>query len=323
MLNRTPSQKAHEVDYHVPNESTGNLIEGQALGDASRVSTSTDNTPSSYSSSGPGPGPGPGQRQSGAPPTAAAAAAAQEQHQKRLRLQQENQPQMRPRPRRQSTLRRVVSSRNANNGNQPPPVQRRPSTIARAKKKLVEREIELTAWVVVSRIFTCCIPSSLLRCCNGKKFARAQVIQAWREKVTLCLIIMLICGLLAFVIFGLEPTMCPKESSTFEYTYPSQNGALPQIGKNNLSFCYYFLRIEKYKKMERDIVCAWVPPVEVLCVDAREPCFLVWAFVCWWRTETVVASGRVGRRSLFLRPLSLTSKKKSPVLNGVYSGEEG
>lgn len=243
MLNRTPSQKAHEVDYHVPNESTGNLIEGQALGDASRVSTSTDNTPSSYSSSGPGPGPGPGQRQSGAPPTAAAAAAAQEQHQKRLRLQQENQPQMRPRPRRQSTLRRVVSSRNANNGNQPPPVQRRPSTIARAKKKLVEREIELTAWVVVSRIFTCCIPSSLLRCCNGKKFARAQVIQAWREKVTLCLIIMLICGLLAFVIFGLEPTMCPKESSTFEYTYPSQNGALPQIAAHS---GYVFVRGAAY-----------------------------------------------------------------------------
>ncbi|KAF9128537.1 hypothetical protein BGX30_014286 [Mortierella sp. GBA39] len=226
MLNRTPSQKAHEVDYHVPNESTGNLIEGQALGDPSRVSTSTDNSPSSFSSSGQGPGPGPGQRQSGAPLTAAAAAAAQEQHQKRLQLQRENHPQMRPRPRRQSTLRRVASSRNAN---QPPPVQRRPSTIARAKKKLVERDIELTAWVVVSRIFTCCIPSSLLRCCNGKKFARAQVIQAWREKVTLCLIIALICALLAFVIFGLEPTMCPKESSTFEYTYSSQNGALPQI----------------------------------------------------------------------------------------------
>lgn len=243
MLNRTPSQKAYEVDYHVPNESTGNLIEGQAQGDPSRGSTSTDNTPSSYSSSGPGPGPGPGQRQSGAPLTAAAAAAAQEQHQKRLRLQQENQPQMRPRPRRQSTLRRVVSSRNANSGNQPPPVQRRPSTIARAKKKLVERDIELTAWVVVSRIFTCCIPSSLLRCCNGKKFARAQVIQAWREKVTLCLIIALICALLAFVIFGLEPTMCPKESSTFEYTYPSQNGDLPQIAIHS---DYVFVRGAAY-----------------------------------------------------------------------------
>ncbi|KAG0288150.1 hypothetical protein BGZ96_008049 [Linnemannia gamsii] len=231
MLNRTPSQKAHEVDYHVPNESTGNLIEGQALDGPSRVSTSTDNTPSSHSSSGPGPGPrpGPGQRPPGVPPTAAATAAAQEQHQKRLRLQQENQPHMRPRPRRQSTLRRVVSSRNANNGNQPPPPQRRPSTIARAKKKLVEREIELTVWVVVSRIFTCCIPTGLLRCCNSKKFARAQVIQAWREKVTLCLIIVLICGLLAFVIFGLEPTMCPKETFTFSYTFPSQNGAPPKI----------------------------------------------------------------------------------------------
>ncbi|KAF9905346.1 hypothetical protein EC991_001711 [Linnemannia zychae] len=244
MLNRTPSQKAHEVvDYQGANESTGNLIEGQALnGGPSRVSSSTDNNTSTYSSYGPALGLGPGQGPLGGAggrplqPPNGAAAAAQEQQQKRLRLQQENQPQhMRPRPRRQSTLRRAASSRNAsnvNNGSQPPPPQRRPSTIARAKKKLEEREIELTAWVVVSRIFTCCIPSSLLRCCNGKKFAKSQVIQAWREKVTLCLIILLICCLLAFVIFGLQPTMCPKDSATFEYSYPNPNGGPPTVANH-------------------------------------------------------------------------------------------
>ncbi|KAF9095898.1 hypothetical protein BGX29_008838 [Mortierella sp. GBA35] len=240
MLNRTPSQKIHEAATAAGyqgqhNDSTGNLIDGQALdgsGPSSRVSSSTDNnTPSlSYSESGPGRGSS-GGGVGGAPLTTAAAVAAQEQHQKRLQIQQAqaNHPHMRPRPRRQSNLRRVASTRNANNGSQSPGPQRPPSTIARAKKKLEEREIELTAWVVVSRIITCCIPSSLLKCCNSKKFARAQVIQAWREKVTLCLIIVLICGLLAFVIFGLQPVLCPNDSrTTFEFSEaPKSDGAIP------------------------------------------------------------------------------------------------
>jgi len=254
MLNRTPSQKAHEANYHGDNESTGNLIEGQTLDGPSRVSSSTDNTPSSHSTSGPGQGPGPGpglgRGSSGMTSNAAAAVAAQEQHQKRLLLQQQNQPQMRPRPRRQSTLRRVLSSRNVNDGSRPPPPQRRPSTLARAKKKLEEREIELTAWVVVSRIFTCCIPSGLLRCCSSKKFARSQVIQAWREKVTLCLIIVLICGLLGFVIFGLRPTMCPTDSVTFGYLDPPREGAPAKIGKRS-TYCIFFSFFCQEKERER------------------------------------------------------------------------
>ncbi|KAF9562029.1 hypothetical protein EC968_005408 [Mortierella alpina] len=125
-----------------------------------------------------------------------------------------------------STLRRNGTNRNqAGPGGQP---QRRPSTLQKAKKKLAEREIEVTAWVVVSRIFTCCIPSAMLRCCNGKKFSKAQVVQAWREKVTLCIIILLICGLLAFVIFGLQPVMCPTDSrSAMSYSTQPTDGQRP------------------------------------------------------------------------------------------------
>ncbi|KAF9962688.1 hypothetical protein BGZ70_007975 [Mortierella alpina] len=197
MLNRTPSQKARGDLGFQENDSTGNLIQVQH----------TNPTSSSSSSS-------------------AAAAAAQEQHQQRLRLQQANQPQQRPRPRRMSTLRRTGTNRTQGGpGAQP---QRRPSTLQKAKKKLAEREVEVTAWVVVSRIFTCCIPSAMLRCCNGKKFSKAQVVQAWREKVTLCIIILLICGLLAFVIFGLQPVMCPTDSrSVMSYSTQPTDGQRP------------------------------------------------------------------------------------------------
>jgi len=215
MLNRTPSQKTQDAGIQADlNDSTGNLI--QAQGGQPHL-----NHPQGQSGSG--------------PLSPAAAAAAQEQHQQRLRLQQQNQqagqggpqqPHLRPRPRRMSTLRR-----NGSKGGSNAP-QRRPSTMARAKKKLAEREIELTAWVVVSRILTCCIPSGLLRCCNGKKFSRIEVVQAWREKVTLCMIIALICGALAFIIFGLTPTLCPTDSrSVISYSTPAMNGQPATKGK--------------------------------------------------------------------------------------------
>ncbi|KAF9197543.1 hypothetical protein BGZ49_001963, partial [Haplosporangium sp. Z 27] len=189
MINRTPSQKAHEASFQDRNESTGNLIQGDSI----NLDGSNPATASSSSTSSP-----------------AAIAAAREQQKERFRIQQANQEQQRPRPRRMS-LRRAGSSRNQ------VPVQRRPSTKPK-KKVFVEREVELTAWVVISRIFTCCIPSSLLRVCNSSKFSKAQVIQAWREKVTLCMIIALICGILAFLIFGLQPAMCPDQSKSI-YSY--------------------------------------------------------------------------------------------------------
>ncbi|KAG0344363.1 hypothetical protein BG004_004542 [Podila humilis] len=189
MLNRTPSQKTqdHIAFQGDMNDSTGNLIQ------------STSNRGMS-----------------------AAQAAKLQQQEQRTRIQQANMPQQpqpvsqRPRgPRRSSTLKRNASGRGQRQPDGtylPGPPQRRPSTLAKAKKKFQERDIELTAWVIFSRILTCCIPSGLLRCCNSKKFSREQVIQAWREKVTLCMIIVLVCGTLGFIIFGLEPVLCPYES---------------------------------------------------------------------------------------------------------------
>ncbi|KAG0198058.1 hypothetical protein BGX28_008477 [Mortierella sp. GBA30] len=252
MLNRTPSQKARgDLGSQEMNDSTGNLIQGHT----------TDRSSSSSA--------------------AASAAAAQEQQRHRLRLQQANQPQ-RPRPRRMSTPRRTGSARNQNqNGqNQDGQPQRRPSTMQKAKKKLAEREVELTAWVVVSRIFTCCIPSAILRCCNGKKFSKAQVIQAWREKVTLCIIILLICGLLAFVIFGLQPTMCPTDSrSVMSYSTQPTDGQ-PAVKDNQIQSViirgsvYPFEDMQAYLKRRNIIMSQDYRGRDItqLFYDSSQPC---------------------------------------------------
>ncbi|KAF9212362.1 hypothetical protein BGZ59_006837 [Podila verticillata] len=174
--------------------------------------------------------------------SSAAAQAAKQQQERRSMIQQANRPQQpqqthqRPRgPRRTSTLKRAASrGQRLPDGSFAPPPQRRPSTLAKAKKKLQERDIELTAWVVVSRIFTCCVPSSLLRCCNSKKFTREQEIQAWREKVTLCMIIFLVCGTLGFIIFGLQPALCPTSSRLpRSYSTTPTNG---QPAQKNVQF---------------------------------------------------------------------------------------
>ncbi|KAF8925104.1 hypothetical protein BGZ58_001144 [Dissophora ornata] len=252
MINRTPSQKTNDAPFHGRNESTGNLIQGQG----------TTSTP-------------------------AAASAAQEQQQQRLLIQQANQAkqgQGRPRPRRMSTLRRAGSNKQPgnnnsnNNTNQGP--QRRPSTMAKAKKKLVEREIELTAWVVTSRIFTCCVPSALLRCCNSKKFSRIQVIQAWREKVTLCIIIALICSVLAFIIFGLQPSLCPTDSrAVASYSTQPNDGSTP-VKDNHLDSVivrgslYPFAAMQTYLS-SRSVVMSQdyrARDITALFYDSSTPC---------------------------------------------------
>ncbi|GJJ67987.1 chitin synthase [Entomortierella parvispora] len=258
MLNRTPSQKTQDAGIQADmNDSTGNLIQAQ--------------------------GGQPPQGESGSGPLSpAAAAAAQEQHQQRLRLQQQNQqgqgglqqPNMRPRPRRASTLRRNGSRAGSN------APQRRPSTMARAKKKLAEREIELTAWVVVSRIFTCCIPSGLLRCCNGRKFSRIEVVQAWREKVTLCMIIALICGVLAFIIFGLTPTLCPTDSrSVIAYSTTPTDGQ-PATKDNHIDSviirgsAYPFDKMQQYLSARNIIMSPDFRAMDIssLFYDSSNPC---------------------------------------------------
>ncbi|KAF9430987.1 hypothetical protein BGZ94_000933 [Podila epigama] len=61
-------------------------------------------------------------------------------------------------------------------------------------------------WVICSRIVTCWALPPLMAMCG---IHDKQVQQAWREKVTLCFIILLIGGMVAFFTVGFAKVMCP------------------------------------------------------------------------------------------------------------------
>ncbi|KAI8802010.1 chitin synthase-domain-containing protein [Cladochytrium replicatum] len=61
-------------------------------------------------------------------------------------------------------------------------------------------------WIVTSRTLTCCCFPIFLSWC-GKRDSQVQ--QAWREKVALCLIILMIMTCVGFLTLGLKPAFCP------------------------------------------------------------------------------------------------------------------
>ncbi|OMH86291.1 Chitin synthase 6 [Zancudomyces culisetae] len=81
-------------------------------------------------------------------------------------------------------------------------------------EKLVdnEEEGEITKtrklWVMLTYMCTFLIPSPLLSACGMK---RAEVRMAWREKITLCMLIVLTWAILLFMIIGIGLIVCPKQ----------------------------------------------------------------------------------------------------------------
>ncbi|KAF9965081.1 hypothetical protein BGZ65_000890, partial [Modicella reniformis] len=65
-----------------------------------------------------------------------------------------------------------------------------------------------SCWMICSRITTCwALPPFLKMCGMPDKLVQ----QAWREKVTLCVIVMLIGGMVAFLTVGFSFVLCPSE----------------------------------------------------------------------------------------------------------------
>ncbi|ORX77173.1 hypothetical protein BCR32DRAFT_270823 [Anaeromyces robustus] len=70
-------------------------------------------------------------------------------------------------------------------------------------------------WTMISNACTCYIPNILLEKCN--KIDQG-VQQAWREKLTLCTIILLICILSGFFTFGINDLLCNNKTTKIHYT---------------------------------------------------------------------------------------------------------
>lgn len=116
-----------------------------------------------------------------------------------------------------------MSGRPSGVGNRPggPGGVRRGATLSRGKtlsrpdrfvtpetmfKKRKENE-PASCWVVCSRITTCWALPPFMRMCG---IHEKPVQQAWREKVTLCVIIMFIGGMVAFLTIGFSSILCPQ-----------------------------------------------------------------------------------------------------------------
>ncbi|KAL4074286.1 glycosyltransferase family 2 protein [Scleroderma citrinum] len=74
----------------------------------------------------------------------------------------------------------------------------------------------IDSWRLFSRIVTFWAPSFLLRSLGRLK--DKGMVQAWREKIALCFIILILCGCVGFITVGTQKVLCPNTSSTASYT---------------------------------------------------------------------------------------------------------
>ncbi|KAG1289854.1 hypothetical protein G6F66_009143 [Rhizopus arrhizus] len=121
----------------------------------------------------------------------------------------------------------LLESNNNNNNNNSLPKKENTEEIPNEEKIKV-----LTSWWAwCAYLMTCCIPNWFLRVCLRKKNPMVQ--QAWREKLSLCYIILLLCGALAFVTYGLTRVLCPTSSgSTTSYSMEVDDQRVPVYNEN-------------------------------------------------------------------------------------------
>ncbi|KAG0373310.1 hypothetical protein BGX24_011877 [Mortierella sp. AD032] len=82
-----------------------------------------------------------------------------------------------------------------------------------------------SCWVICSRITTCWALPPLLKMCG---MPDKQVQQAWREKVTLCFIILMIGGMVAFLTVGFSFLLCPTDQRMGAQTFVRYGDGLSQ-----------------------------------------------------------------------------------------------
>ncbi|KAF8923134.1 hypothetical protein BGZ58_003307, partial [Dissophora ornata] len=101
-------------------------------------------------------------------------------------------------------------------------------------KKRKENE-PASCWVICSRLVTCWALPPMLRMCG---MPDKQVQQAWREKVTLCVIILMIGGMVAFLTVGFSFLLCPTSQRQGAETFVryGDGGSQGQYGINGLIY---------------------------------------------------------------------------------------
>lgn len=78
-------------------------------------------------------------------------------------------------------------------------------------------------WAFFARALTCCVPEAFIRGCGVPN------IQAWREKIALCFIILIIQSVAAFITFGLQQVFCGLPGNPGVPAIVNDNGKLTRF----------------------------------------------------------------------------------------------
>ncbi|KAH8107803.1 glycosyltransferase family 2 protein [Cristinia sonorae] len=88
----------------------------------------------------------------------------------------------------------------------------------------VSDDTSFDAWRIFSRIVTFWAPDVLLENLGGLRDPNVR--QAWREKITLCFLITLLCAIVGFLTVGFQKVLCPDTAQTLGKFAPL--GSVPQ-----------------------------------------------------------------------------------------------
>jgi chitin synthase len=90
------------------------------------------------------------------------------------------------------------------------------------------------AWVVFSRIITFWAPSFVLK--QFGSFKDKATMQAWREKLALCFIIMILCAVVGFATVGLQKVPCPQVSAINSRIYVRVGSVYGTLGVHGVLY---------------------------------------------------------------------------------------
>ncbi len=107
-----------------------------------------------------------------------------------------------------ATMRRTKTLTRPERGVAPPPLITIHSQLSPFPAP--EPSSSIDAWVIFTRVVTFWAPSVLLSSVGGLKDKAVR--RAWREKMALCFIILVLCALIGFATVGLQRVLCPQQT---------------------------------------------------------------------------------------------------------------
>ncbi|EGN99638.1 glycosyltransferase family 2 protein [Serpula lacrymans var. lacrymans S7.3] len=90
------------------------------------------------------------------------------------------------------------------------------------------------AWRLFSQVITFWAPSFVLSSIGGLR--DKTMIQAWREKIALCFIIVLLCLAVGFITVGTQKVLCPSDSGNNPATYSTMGSVAESLGVQGVLF---------------------------------------------------------------------------------------